>query len=66
MRIGDDKLLLRDAVQSLLLQREVSPKVNAIGSIVFLISMALVILAQLAVVLRRPGRRAAGFLTVAR
>ena len=41
-----------------LLQREVSPKVNAVGSIVFLTSMALVIVAQVAVALRRPGRRA--------
>lgn len=40
-----------------LLQREVSPKVNAIGSIVFVISMALVVLAQVAVALRRQGAR---------
>ena len=40
-----------------LLQREVSPKVNAIGSIVFVISMALVVLAQVAVALRRPAAR---------
>jgi spermidine/putrescine transport system permease protein len=40
-----------------LLQREVSPKVNAIGSVVFVISMVLVVLAQLAVALRRPAAR---------
>ena len=40
-----------------LLQREVSPKVNAIGSIVFVISMVLVVLAQVAVALRRPAAR---------
>jgi spermidine/putrescine transport system permease protein len=39
-----------------LLQREVSPKVNAIGSIVFIISMTLVILAQIALLVRAPGR----------
>lgn len=49
-----------------LLQREVSPKVNAVGSIVFLISMVLVVLAQVAVMLRRPGRRASPLLPVAR
>ena len=38
-----------------LLQREVSPKVNAIGSIVFIISMTLVMLAQLALLVRQPG-----------
>jgi spermidine/putrescine transport system permease protein len=40
-----------------LLQREVSPKVNAVGSIVFVISMVLVILAQIAVALRQPAAR---------
>jgi spermidine/putrescine transport system permease protein len=40
-----------------LLQREVSPKVNAIGSIVFAISMILVMLAQVMVLMRRPERR---------
>jgi spermidine/putrescine transport system permease protein len=39
-----------------LLQREVSPKVNAIGSIVFIVSMTLIVLAQAALMLRRPGR----------
>lgn len=39
-----------------LLQREVSPKVNAIGSIVFIISMSLVMLAQVALLARRPQR----------
>ena len=37
-----------------LLQREVSPKVNAIGSIVFIISMTLVIAAQLLLMMRQP------------
>jgi len=41
-----------------LLQREVSPKVNAIGSIVFIISMTLVILAQVALLVRAPERPA--------
>lgn len=36
-----------------LLQREVSPKVNAIGSIVFLISMSLVIVAQVLLMVRK-------------
>lgn len=40
----------------ILLQREVSPKVNAIGSIVFIISMTLVMLAQIALLVRRPQR----------
>jgi spermidine/putrescine transport system permease protein len=39
-----------------LLQREVSPKVNALGSIVFIISMTLVILAQIVLLVRRPPR----------
>lgn len=39
-----------------LLQREVSPKVNAIGSVVFIISMSLVMLAQVLLLARRPGR----------
>jgi spermidine/putrescine transport system permease protein len=38
----------------MLLQREVSPKVNAIGSIVVVISMALVMVAQLVLLTRRP------------
>jgi spermidine/putrescine transport system permease protein len=38
----------------ILLQREVSPKVNAIGSLVFIVSMSLVILAQVALLVRRP------------
>jgi spermidine/putrescine transport system permease protein len=38
----------------MLLQREVSPKVNAIGSIVVGISMALVMVAQLVLLTRRP------------
>ena len=38
----------------ILLQREVSPKVNAIGSMVFITSMTLVILAQVALLVRRP------------
>lgn len=37
-----------------LLQREVSPKVNAIGSLVFIISMTLVMLAQLVLLVRKP------------
>ncbi len=37
-----------------LLQREVSPKVNAIGSIVFIISMTLVIVAQLLLMFWQP------------
>lgn len=41
-----------------LLQREVSPKVNAIGSVVFVISMSLVMLAQIALLVRKPRRRA--------
>ncbi len=41
-----------------LLQREVSPKVNAIGSIVFMISMTLVMLAQIALMVRKPRRQA--------
>jgi spermidine/putrescine transport system permease protein len=40
-----------------LLQREVSPKVNAIGSIVFIISMTLVMLAQIVLLVRLPARR---------
>lgn len=39
----------------ILLQREVSPKVNAIGSLVFIISMTLVMLAQIVFLLRAPG-----------
>lgn len=39
----------------MLLQREVSPKVNAIGSLVFIISMTLVLLAQIVFLLRAPG-----------
>jgi spermidine/putrescine transport system permease protein len=39
-----------------LLQREVSPKVNAIGSIVFIVSMTLVVLAQATLMLKRPAR----------
>lgn len=41
----------------ILLQREVSPRVNAIGSIVFIISMTLVILAQVVLLTWRPERR---------
>jgi spermidine/putrescine transport system permease protein len=40
-----------------LLQREVSPKVNALGSIVFMISMTLVMLAQIVLLVRRPPSR---------
>lgn len=40
----------------ILLQREVSPKVNAIGSIVFIVSMTLVMLAQIALLVRAPGQ----------
>ena len=45
-----------------LLQGQVSPRINAIGSIVFTISMVLVILAQAILLLRSPPRerRAAG------
>jgi spermidine/putrescine transport system permease protein len=44
-----------------LLQGQVSPRINAIGSIVFTISMVLVILAQAILLLRSPTRgRAAG------
>lgn len=43
-----------------LLQREVSPRANAIGSIVFLVTMSLVIIAQVVLLSRRPGQRAAG------
>ena len=39
-----------------LLQRETSPRVNAIGSIVFTITMTLVILAQVLLWIRRPQR----------
>ena len=39
----------------MLLQREVSPKVNAIGSLVFIISMTLVMLAQIVFLVRAPG-----------
>jgi spermidine/putrescine transport system permease protein len=40
-----------------LLQREVSPKVNALGSVVFIISMTLVMLAQIVLLVRRPPRQ---------
>lgn len=39
----------------ILLQREVSPKVNAIGSLVFIVSMTLVMLAQVIFLMREPG-----------
>lgn len=39
----------------ILLQREVSPKVNAIGSLVFIVSMTLVMLAQIVFLMREPG-----------
>lgn len=39
----------------ILLQREVSPKVNAIGSLVFIVSMTLVMLAQVVFLMREPG-----------
>ena len=39
----------------ILLQREVSPKVNAIGSLVFIVSMTLVMLAQIVFLMRAPG-----------
>ena len=41
----------------ILLQREVSPKVNAVGSLVFIVSMTLVMLAQIALLVRRPEGR---------
>ncbi len=45
----------------ILLQREVSPKVNAVGSIVFIISITLVMLAQIALLVGWPqGRRRLG------
>jgi spermidine/putrescine transport system permease protein len=37
-----------------MLQGQVSPRINAIGSIVFTITMTLVILAQVLLLLRRP------------
>jgi spermidine/putrescine transport system permease protein len=37
-------------------QGQVSPRINAIGSIVFTITMTLVILAQAILLLRRPAR----------
>jgi spermidine/putrescine transport system permease protein len=37
-------------------QGQVSPRINAIGSIVFTVTMALVILAQVALVARNPAR----------
>lgn len=40
-------------------QGQVSPRINAIGSIVFTVTMALVILAQVALVARNPARRQA-------
>jgi spermidine/putrescine transport system permease protein len=42
-----------------LLQGQVSPRINAIGSVVFTISMALVILAQILLLTRRSSERAA-------
>jgi len=42
-----------------LLQGQVSPRINAIGSVVFAISMSLVILAQILLLTRRSGGRAA-------
>jgi spermidine/putrescine transport system permease protein len=42
-----------------LLQGQVSPRINAIGSVVFTISMALVILAQILLLTRRSGDRGA-------
>lgn len=38
-------------------QGQVSPRINAIGSIVFTVTMALVILAQVALIFRNPDRR---------
>ncbi len=43
----------------MLLQREVSPKVNAIGSLVFIVSMTLVLVAQVMLVMRAPSQAAA-------
>jgi spermidine/putrescine transport system permease protein len=40
-------------------QGQVSPRINAVGSIVFTVTMALVILAQVALVARNPARRQA-------
>jgi spermidine/putrescine transport system permease protein len=40
-------------------QGQVSPRINAIGSIVFTVTMALVILAQVALLVRNPARRKA-------
>ena len=40
-------------------QGQVSPRINAIGSIVFTVTMALVVLAQVALVARNPARRQA-------
>lgn len=40
----------------ILLQREVSPKVNAIGSLAFIISMTLIILAQIILLVRAPAK----------
>jgi len=37
-------------------QGQVSPRINAIGSIVFTVTMALVILAQVALIVRNPAR----------
>ena len=39
-----------------MMQGQVSPRINAVGSFVFAISMALVILAQIILLTRRPGR----------
>jgi spermidine/putrescine transport system permease protein len=41
----------------MLMQGQVSPRINAIGSVVFTISMTLVILTQILLLTRRPGER---------
>ena len=43
-----------------ILQGNVDPQINAIGSVVFVISITLVVVAQVAFMARRPGRKAAG------
>ncbi|MBM3484862.1 MAG: ABC transporter permease, partial [Alphaproteobacteria bacterium] len=39
-----------------MMQGQVSPRINAVGSLVFAISMTLVIVAQFLLMMRRPGR----------
>ena len=46
-----------------MLQGQVSPRINAIGSIVFVVSMTLVILAQACILVRRRAAEAAGAVT---